>query len=141
MGKLNLFLFMVLFASIFTDPEYETKLDECEDTNAGYYDCQDYGPLKIDKDKLNNIPDSCCRFDIAIIDLEDGNEGLHQCLQIKKAKVVDYVNYILDEIPELDPDMIKVKCDNELIYEWEYSSSYNIYFRFYYLFLVLFLLL
>ena len=121
------FIFILLFSSILSDDFLYSDLDECAHTNAGIQCIGTDNRVSLEKDKLNYKPDACCRFDM--VDMEFDDEGpepedsLHQCLQIKKSKVKEYVYYILDELPNFYVDIIKVACDDEVVYEWKEKDS------------------
>ena len=140
-----IYFILLLFSSILSDDDHKSTLDVCLYTDANQVDCRDPGPLNTVEDKLNYVPDACCKFDIAEIDNEMGytfSESLHQCLQIKKAKVEEYVDYIYDELL-FEPDIITVKCNNVKVYEWDRrnSSKNNILYRYTYLLFLVFLLI
>ena len=86
-------------------------------------------PNLLTKDNLKNTPDACCQVHVyeKFCDGETGCSADHEfyCLQIKKDKADDFINYIYEE-SSLAPYEITITCDGVEVYKWKYNSSFYI---------------
>ena len=130
------YLLLILLISIESISSDKVICDNPTNTSERLkYDCTN-GVVSASIDNLGNVPDSCCK--VYIYEGEsDGYGGVNTdteqyCLQIKKSRASDYINYI-KEMTYIDPDYISITCGEEKVTEWDrwdrFSRAFSTYIR------------
>ena len=78
-------------------------------------------------DNAGNVPDSCCLVRLSDV-FCDGHYGCvgeseGYCLQIKKDRAEDYIDYIYRSSHLESPDYVKIICYGVTIIKWEVMSG------------------
>ncbi len=130
------YLFLILLLSIESISSARVSCDIPTNTSESLKsDCSN-GAVSASIDNIGNVPDSCCK--VYIYEGEsDGYGGVNTdsedyCLQIKKSRASDYINYI-KEMTSIDPDYISITCGEERVAEWDrwdgFSRAFSSYIR------------
>ena len=131
-----LFLSLILpLNSVFIGSEYSdygapSDAITCanEKHSVSFADCST-GIADASLDNAGNVPDSCCKVDNYDM-FCDGHYGCSgedegYCLQIKKDRAEDYIDYIYRNSNLEYPDKIKIICNGVTVIDWtRYSGSF-----------------
>ena len=130
------YLLLILLLSIESISSARVLCDRPTNTSESLKrDCSN-GVVSASIDNIGNVPDSCCQVYLVEHDT-DGYGGYYKdeeeyCLQIKKSRASDYINYI-KEIASIDPDSIYITCGEERVAEWDrwdgFSRAFSSYIR------------
>ena len=93
-----------------------SRVDECS-----------RGIVDASLDNAGNVPDSCCLVRLSDV-FCDGHYGCvgeseGYCLQIKKDRAEDYIDYIYRSSHLEDPDSVKIICYGVTVIKWEVMSG------------------
>ena len=97
-----------------------------EKHSVSFADCST-GIADASLDNAGNVPDSCCKVDNydmfcdGVYGCSGEDEGY--CLQIKKDRAEDYIDYIYRSSHLEDPDSVKIICYGVTIIKWEVMSG------------------
>ena len=99
-----------------------------EKHSVSFADCST-GIADASLDNAGNVPDSCCKVDNYDM-FCDGHYGCSgedegYCLQIKKDRAEDYIDYIYRNSNLEYPDKIKIICNGVTVIDWKrYSGAF-----------------
>ena len=117
-------LILLLNSKLISSQPYDAVKCSYEDGVRLRRDCSN-GIANASVDNAGNVPDSCCQVYIYDRDCDEygcSGESEEYCLQIKKDRAADYIDYIYNRTT-IEPNTIRIACNGTKVIGWVISLS------------------